>query len=60
MAIASGVRIAFGTDAGGFPHCKNVGEFALLVEVGMRRANARRAGTPVSAELLGHSEHVEV
>ncbi|MDY7228079.1 metal-dependent hydrolase family protein [Hyalangium rubrum] len=52
-AITSGVRIAFGTDAGVFSHGKNAGEFALLVEAGMTPANALRTATTVNAELLG-------
>ncbi|HEX8699754.1 MAG TPA: amidohydrolase family protein [Myxococcaceae bacterium] len=52
-AIASGVRVAFGTDAGVFPHGRNAGEFALLVEAGMTPANALRTATTVNADLLG-------
>jgi imidazolonepropionase-like amidohydrolase len=57
-AVASGVRIAFGTDAGVFPHGRNAGEFALLVEGGMSRADALRAATTVNAELLGVSDRL--
>jgi imidazolonepropionase-like amidohydrolase len=52
-AIARGVRIAFGTDAGVFAHGRNAEEFALLVEAGMSPAAALRAATIVDAELLG-------
>jgi imidazolonepropionase-like amidohydrolase len=52
-AVARGVRIAFGTDAGVFPHGRNAEEFALLVEAGMSPADALRAATIVDAELLG-------
>jgi imidazolonepropionase-like amidohydrolase len=52
-AIARGVRIAFGTDAGVFAHGRNAEEFALLVEVGLSPADALRAATLVDAELLG-------
>lgn len=34
LARAEGVTIAFGTDAGVFPHGRNAGEFALMVEWG--------------------------
>ncbi|NTX10943.1 amidohydrolase family protein [Myxococcus sp. CA051A] len=54
-AIARGVRIAFGTDAGVFEHGRNAGEFALLVEAGMAPAEALRAATVHAAELLGVS-----
>ena len=52
-AVANGVRVAFGTDAGVFPHGRNAGEFALLVEAGMTPANALRTATTVNADLLG-------
>ncbi|MFP2930795.1 amidohydrolase family protein [Pyxidicoccus sp. 3LG] len=54
-AIAKGVRIAFGTDAGVFAHGRNAGEFALLVEAGMPPAEALRTATVHAAELLGVS-----
>jgi imidazolonepropionase-like amidohydrolase len=52
-AIARGVRIAFGTDAGVFAHGRNAEEFALLVEAGMSPAEALRSATIAGAELLG-------
>lgn len=57
-AVASGVRIAFGTDAGVFPHGRNAGEFAMLVEAGMTPANALRTATSINAELLGVSDRL--
>ncbi|NMO13813.1 amidohydrolase family protein [Pyxidicoccus fallax] len=54
-AIARGVRIAFGTDAGVFVHGRNAGEFALMVEAGMAPAEALRTATVHAAELLGVS-----
>lgn len=53
MAIRLGVPIAFGTDAGVFPHGMNAHEFALLVEQGMAPEAALLAGTRESAKLLG-------
>lgn len=55
LAIAEGVSIAFGTDAGVFPHGANADEFRLLVEAGMTPARAIRAATMDAAELLGRS-----
>jgi imidazolonepropionase-like amidohydrolase len=52
-AITSGVRIAFGTDAGVFAHGRNAEEFGLLVDAGMKPADALSAATRVNAELLG-------
>ena len=52
-AVKQGVKIAFGTDAGVYPHGKNGGEFALMTNLGMTPAVALRAGTSVAAELVG-------
>lgn len=49
---ASSVRIAFGTDAGMFPHQDNWREFAMLVSTGITPLRALRAATSVAAELL--------
>jgi imidazolonepropionase-like amidohydrolase len=57
-AISRGVRIAFGTDAGVFPHGRNAGEFALLVEGGLSPVEALRAATSVNAELLGLADRL--
>lgn len=53
-AFRSGVKIAFGTDAGVFPHGENAGEFALMVEAGMAPAQALLAATRNAADALGH------
>lgn len=52
-AIARGVRIALGTDAGVTPHGQNLRELAHLVELGMDPMAAIVAGTRTSAHLLG-------
>ncbi|MCC6317153.1 MAG: amidohydrolase family protein [Gemmatimonadaceae bacterium] len=52
-AIAARVRIAFGTDAGVFPHGENAREFAVYVKLGMTPAEALRSGTLHAADLLG-------
>jgi imidazolonepropionase-like amidohydrolase len=52
-AIARGVKIAFGTDAAVYPHGDNAKEFADLVAVGMKPADALRAATTSAADLLG-------
>jgi imidazolonepropionase-like amidohydrolase len=54
-AITAGVKIAFGTDAGVFPHGMNGVEFKLLVELGMTPMQALQAATVSAADLLGHS-----
>jgi imidazolonepropionase-like amidohydrolase len=51
-ALKAGVRIAFGTDAGGFDAGKNASEFKVMVEYGMSPLDAIRSATTVGAELL--------
>lgn len=55
-AIASTVRIAYGTDAGVFPHAENNKDFALLVRMGMRPIDVLRSATSNAAQLLGTSD----
>lgn len=52
-AYASGVRIAFGTDAGVSPHGANALEFVYMVEAGMPEMEAIQAATVTSSQLLG-------
>ena len=49
---ASKVRIAFGTDAGMFPHHDNWREFPMMVSTGITPLRTLRAATSVAAELL--------
>lgn len=55
-AIAAGVRIAFGTDAGVYPHGENAGEFAVYVKLGMSPLDALRTATVNAADLLGRDD----
>jgi imidazolonepropionase-like amidohydrolase len=55
-AIASGVKIAFGTDTGVSSHGDNGKEFALMVSVGMTPGQAIKAATVDAADLLGRSD----
>ncbi|HLX42668.1 MAG TPA: amidohydrolase family protein [Bryobacteraceae bacterium] len=52
-AYLAGARIAFGTDAGGYPHGDNAKQFAVMVEWGMKPIEAIRAATTEAAALLG-------
>src|ERR1700691_4943475 len=53
-ALQAGVKIAFGTDAGGFDWKINTAkEFSSMVKFGMTPAQAIRAATVTAAELLG-------
>lgn len=53
-AYKKGVPIAFGTDAGVFPHGENAIEFGFMVEAGMPAVEALQAATITNARLLGH------
>lgn len=55
-AYKSGVKIAFGTDAGVYAHGKNWLEFVYMHEGGMPAIETIKAATVSAAELLGVSE----
>jgi imidazolonepropionase-like amidohydrolase len=57
-ALALGVKIALGTDAGVYPHGSNALEFAYMAADGLTPAQSLRAGTSIAAELLGLQEQV--
>lgn len=57
-AVAAGVPVALGTDAGVVPHGTNLRELAWLVEAGLAPIEAIRAGTAVGAGLLGIGDRV--
>jgi len=59
-AYKAGVKIAFGTDAGVFPHGENAKEFAYMVEGGMPALEAIRAATLSAASLLDQSGNLGV
>ncbi len=57
-AVRGGVKIAFGTDAGVYPHGWNAKQFAKMVEWGMTPMQATQAATMGSADLLGWKDTV--
>jgi imidazolonepropionase-like amidohydrolase len=57
-AIRAGVKIAYGTDAGVFPHGQNAADFRLLIELGMNPMAAIQSATRVAANLLGKANQV--
>jgi imidazolonepropionase-like amidohydrolase len=57
-AVEAGVRIAFGTDSGTYPHGMNAHQFATMVKHGMTPIEAIRSATVVAAELLGWRDRV--
>ena len=53
-ALKAGVKIAFGTDVGGFPWSEPIAqEFPRMVEFGMTPMQAIQSATSRAAEMLG-------
>jgi len=57
-ALAKGVKIGLGTDAGVYPHGRNPEEFHQMVDLGMKPVDALKAGTSWDAELLGLADKI--
>lgn len=57
-AVAAGVKMAFGTDAGVCPYGINAKQFALMVKYGMTAMQAIQSATSSAADLLGRSAEV--
>ena len=57
-AVKAGARMAFGTDAGVYPHGDNARQFAYMVKFGMTPAQAIRAATSNAADLIGRAHDV--
>ena len=57
-AHAAGVKMAFGTDAGVYPHGDNAKQFHYMVMYGMTPVEAIRAATVSAADLIGRSADV--
>jgi imidazolonepropionase-like amidohydrolase len=57
-AFKAGVKMAFGTDAGVYPHGDNAKQFFYMVKFGMTPAQAIRAATSSAADLIGRSKDV--
>jgi len=57
-AFASGVKVAFGTDAAVYPHGLNAHEFAVMVKLGLTPLQAIQAATINASDLLGWSGKV--
>ena len=56
--VKAGVRIAFGTDSGVYPHGMNAKNLAFHVRFGQTPIEAIRAATWVNAELLGWTDRI--
>jgi imidazolonepropionase-like amidohydrolase len=57
-AYKRGVKIAFGTDAGVYPHGQNAKEFGYMVEAGMPPMEAIKSATVTNAGILGMSDKI--
>src|SRR5262245_22202854 len=57
-ALLGGAPMAFGTDAGVYPHGDNARQFAVMTEYGMKPMDAIRAATASAAELLGRGKEL--
>ncbi len=56
--VEAGVKLAFGTDSGGYPHRMAAKQFAYMVKYGMTPMQAIQAATVVAAELMGWQDRV--
>jgi len=54
-AVAAGVKMSFGTDAGVCPYGTGARQFAFMVKYGMTPMQAIQAATTAAADLLGRS-----
>src|ERR1051326_4481715 len=57
-AVKAGAKMAFGTDAGVYPHGDNARQFFYMVKYGMTPAQAIRAATSSAADLIGRAKDV--
>ena len=57
-AVKGGAKVAFGTDAGVYPHGDNAKQFFYMVKFGLTPAQAIRAATSSAADLIGRSKDV--
>lgn len=57
-AYKKGVKIAFGTDAGVFPHGDNAKEFGYMVEAGMPAIEALLCAMQTNANILGMGDKI--
>ena len=57
-AVKAGVKIAYGTDAGVYPHGWNARQMPYMVKYGMTPMQAIQSATTVAAELMGKTGQV--
>ena len=57
-AVKAGVKVAYGTDSGVYPHGDNAKQFYYMVKYGLTPAQAIRSATSDAAVLLGKGASV--
>jgi imidazolonepropionase-like amidohydrolase len=57
-AVAAGVKIAYGTDSGVYPHGLNAKQLPYMVRYGMTPMGALQSATIVAAQLMGWEDRV--
>jgi imidazolonepropionase-like amidohydrolase len=57
-AVQAGVKVAFGTDAGVYPHGDNAKQFFYMVKFGLTPAQAIHSATSDAAQLIDRSKDV--
>jgi imidazolonepropionase-like amidohydrolase len=57
-AVAAGVKIAFGTDAGVYPHGENARQLPYMEKYGMTAMQAVQSATIVAAQLIGWADRL--
>lgn len=57
-AAQAGVKIAFGTDAGVYPHGRNAKQFTTMTQWGLTPIQAIQSATVNAADLIGWSDRV--
>lgn len=57
-AVKAGVKIAFGTDSGVYPHGRNARQLPYMVRYGMTSMQAVQSATSVAAHLMGWEDRI--
>ncbi len=57
-AVQAGVKIAYGTDAGVYPHGDNAKQFFYMVKYGLSPMKALQAATIYAADLIGAKDKI--
>ena len=57
-AVAAGVKIAYGTDSGVYPHALSARQLPYMVKYGMTPMAALQSATIVAAELMGWTDRI--